>query len=64
MYFVPPWYGEFFDSYGFPPETYGMDEYIARGVTHYNEKPLQGLSSDTFGATVYSIYFIEHAILI
>ena len=28
MYFISPWETEFFDSYGFPPDTYGMDGYI------------------------------------
>ena len=28
MYFVTPDESEFFDSYGFPPEAYDMDEYV------------------------------------
>ena len=32
MYFESPRESEFFDSYGFPPETYNMDTYILREV--------------------------------
>ena len=28
MYFTSPGISEFFDSYGFPPEVYGMEDYI------------------------------------
>ena len=49
MYFESPRESEFFDSYGFPPETYNMDTYILREVTYYNDKPLQGLNSDVCG---------------
>ena len=53
MYFVSPWESEFFNSYRFPPETYD-----GRGVTHYNEKPMQGLTSDTCGD--YCLFYLFH----
>ena len=64
MYFISRWESEFFDSYGFPPDTYGMDRYIERDVTRYNNKPFQGLLQTLVETTVYFIYFIEHATLI
>ena len=58
MYFISPWESEFFDSYGFPPDTYGMDGYIERDVTRYNNKPFQGLTSDTCGD--YCLFYLFH----
>ena len=58
MYFISPWESEFFDSYGFPPDTYGMDGYIERDVTRYNNKPFQGLTSDTCGH--YCLFYLFH----
>ena len=49
MYFVKPDESEFFHSYGFPPETYDMDIYVLRKTTYFNDKPLQGLTSDVCG---------------
>ena len=49
MYFELPREREFFDTYGFPPETYNMDTYILREVTYYNDKPLQRLNLDVCG---------------
>ena len=58
MYFVSPDESEFFDSYGFPPESYDMDGYILRGATYYNDKPMQGLTSDVCGD--YSLFYLLH----
>lgn len=58
MYFVTPDESEFFDSYGFPPETYGMDEYVLRTSTYFNDKPLQGLTSDVCGD--YCLFYLLH----
>ena len=58
MYFISPWESEFFDSYGFPPDTYGMDGYIERDVTRYNNKPFHGLTSDTCGD--YYLFYLFH----
>ena len=58
MYFESPYESEFFDSYGFPPETYGMDKYILRERTYYNDKPLQGLTSDVCGD--YCLFYLLH----
>ena len=33
MYFNSPGVSEFFESYGLPPEVYGMEDYILRNVT-------------------------------
>ena len=47
-YFISVWESEFFfDSYGFSADTYGIDGYINQNVTRYNDKPFQGLTSDT-----------------
>ena len=58
MFFISPWESEFFDSYGFPPDTYGMDGYIERDATRYNNKPFQGLTSDTCGD--YCLFYLFH----
>jgi len=58
MYFVTSDESEFFDSYGFPPETYDMDGYIVRENTCYNDKPLQGLNSDVCGD--YCLFYLLH----
>lgn len=59
MYFVTPDESEFFDSYGgFPPETYDMDEYVLRTSTYFNDKPLQGLTSDVCGD--YCLFYLLH----
>ena len=58
MYFISPWETEFFDSYGFPPDTYGFGGYIKRGATLYNNKPFQGLTSDTCGD--YCLFYLFH----
>lgn len=39
MYFVPPDESEFFDCFGFSPETYDMDDYILPKTTYCNDKP-------------------------
>ena len=60
MYFVTHDESEFFDSYGFPPETYNMDEYLLRESTYryFNDKPLQGLTSDVCGD--YCLFYLLH----
>ena len=58
MYFVTPDESEFFDSYGFPPETYDMDEYVLRESTYFNDKPLQGITSDVCGD--YCLFYLLH----
>ena len=58
MYFVSPYESEFFDSYGYPPETYDMDRYLLQDNTYYNDKPLQGLTSDTCGD--YCLFYLFH----
>ena len=58
MYFVSPQESEFFDSYGFPPESYGMDGYVLRETTYYNDKPMQGLTSDVCGD--YCLFYLLH----
>ena len=58
MYFESPHESEFFDSYGFPPETYNMDTFILRQATYYNDKPLQGLDSDVCGD--YCLFYLLH----
>ena len=58
MYFPSPGISEFFDSYGFPPEVYGMEDYILRNVTMYNDLPLQGLTSDVCGD--YCLFYLLH----
>ena len=58
MYFVTPDESEFFDSYGFPPETYDTDEYVLRESTYFNDKPLQGLTSDVCGD--YCLFYLLH----
>ena len=57
-YFVVPDESEFFDSYEFPPETYDMDEYVLRESTYFNDKPLQGLTSDVCGD--YCLFYLLH----
>lgn len=49
----------FFDSYGFSADTYGIDGYINQNVTRYNDKPFQGLTSDTCGD--YLFYLLHQA---
>ena len=51
MYFVSPQESEFFDSYGFPPENYGMDGYNS-------DKPMQGVTSDVWGD--YCLFYLLH----
>ena len=51
MYFVSPDESEFFDSYS-------MDGYILRGATYYNDKPMQGLTSDVCGD--YCLFYLLH----
>ena len=58
MYFTSPGISEFFDSYGFPPEVYEMEDYILRNVTMYNDLPLQGLTSDVCGD--YCLFYLLH----
>ena len=58
MYFVSPQESEFFDSYGFPPESYGMDGYVLSETTYYNDKPMQGLTSDVCGD--YCLFYLLH----
>ena len=58
MYFVIPDESEFFDSYGFPHETYDMDEYVLRESTYFNDKPLQGLTSDVCGD--FCLFYLLH----
>ena len=58
MYFTSPGNSKFFDSYGFPPEVYEMEDYILRNATLYNDIPLQEMTSDVCGVAV--IYFTEH----
>ena len=58
MNFVTPDESEFFDSYGFPPETYDMDEYVLWESTYFNDKPLQGLTSDVCGD--YCLFYLLH----
>ena len=58
MYFVTPDECEFFDSYGFPPETYDVDEYVLRESMYFNGKPLQGLTSDVCGD--YCLFYLLH----
>ena len=58
MYFVWPYESEFFDSHGLPPDTYDMDGYLLQDNTYYNEKPLQGLTSDTCGD--YCLFYLFH----
>ena len=60
MYFTSPGISEFFDSYGFPPEVYGMEDYILRNVTMYNDLPLQGITSDVCGD--YCIFYLLHRV--
>ena len=43
---------------GFPPDTYGMNGYIERDVTPYNNKQFQGLTSDTCGD--YCLFYLFH----
>ena len=48
-YFILLWEsGVFFDSYRCSTDTYGIDGYINQNVTRYNDKPFQGLTSDTW----------------
>ena len=56
MYFTSPGLSEFFDS--FPPEVYGMGDYILRNVTMHNDLPLQGITSDVCGN--YCIFYLLH----
>ena len=58
MYFTAPGISEFFDSYGFPPEVYGMEDYILRNVTMHNDLPLQGITSDVCGD--YCLFYLLH----
>ena len=58
MYFTSPGNSEFFDSYGFPPEVYGMEDYFSRKVTMYNDLPLQGITSDVCGH--YCLFYLLH----
>jgi len=58
MYFVNPDESQFFDCLGFSPETYDMDDYILPKTTYFNNKPLQGLSSDVCGA--YWLFYLLH----
>lgn len=64
MYFDSPHESEFFDSYGFSPETYNMDAYILREATYYNDKPLQGLVRRLWKLLFVFIYFIAQVMLI
>ena len=48
----------FLDNYGFPPEVYGMEDYILRNVTMYNDLPLQGITSDVCGD--YCLFYLLH----
>ena len=45
-------------------ESYGMDEYILRDATYYNDKPMQGLPQMCVETIAYFTYFIEHAMWI
>ena len=58
MYFTSPGISEFFDSYGFSPEVYGMEDYILRNVTMYSDLPLQGITSDVCGD--YCLFYLLH----
>ena len=58
IYFVSPQESEFFDSYGFPPESYGMDGYVLRETTYYKVKPMQGLTSDVCGD--HCLFYLLH----
>ena len=58
MYFTSPGNSEFFDSYGFPPEVYEMEDYILRNATLYNDIPLQGMTSDVCGD--YCLFYLLH----
>ena len=53
MYFESPHESEFFDSYGFPPETYNI-------ATYYNDKQLWGLHSDVRGD--YCLFYLLHRV--
>lgn len=52
--------GEFFDSFGNPPETYGSTfvNFLVKNCSHYNfnRKQLQDFSSDICGA--YCIFYL------
>lgn len=64
MYFISPWESEFFDSYGSPPDTYGMDGYMSEMLRGTTTNRSRDLLQTLLEATVYFIYFIEHAMLI
>ena len=64
MYFISPWESEFFDSYGFPPDTYGMDGYMSEMLRVTTTNRSRDLLQTLLETTVYFIYFIEHAMLI
>jgi len=58
IYFDENKNGECFDSYGLPPQVYGLDAFMDRNSKRwtYNQKTLQSLFSATCGH--YCIYFI------
>ena len=59
MYFTSPGKSKFFDSYGFPPKVYGMEDYILRNITMYNDDlPLQFITSDVCGD--YCLFYLLH----
>ena len=58
VYFASPEESEFFDSYGFPPEMYGIEDYELRDINLYNDVPLQGLASDVCGD--YCLFHLLH----
>ena len=58
MYFASRGISGFFYSYGFLPEVYGMEDYILRNVTMYNDLPLQGITSDV--CDDYCLFYLLH----
>lgn len=63
FYFTALGNGEFFDSYGNPPDFYSDDftRFISRGSQNkwtYNSTPLQGEFSNVCGE--YAIFFLQH----
>jgi hypothetical protein len=58
VYFCKDGSAEFFDSYAFPPEMYGIRNFLCMNSKHYiwNRKRLQSTVSFLCGA--YCIYFI------
>ena len=55
MYFTSPKESDFFDGYGFPPEMYGMEDYMVRDT--YRCKDLLPMCA---AIIVYFIYFTGH----